>query len=153
MGVVSLIRRMLNRLPRGVLYVLALIAVSTSNASADDQPKRGGVLNMGIAAKILGFDPFTTKSMNYEGAMVGGLIFGNLYSLDRAGHQIPSQALAVETSDDGLVWRIKLRPGMRFSDGSPYDADVIAKHYARVMDKSRNQAFALYLTAYKEVVA
>ena len=156
MRAVSLIKRMRNHLPcrmRGILYALALLAVSPSCASADDQPKRGGILNMGIAAKILGFDPFTTKSMNYEGAMVGGLIFGNLYSLDAAGHQIPSQALAVETSDDGLVWRIKLRPGMRFSDGSPYDADVIAKHYARVMDKSRNQAFTLYLTAYKEVVA
>ena len=156
MRAVSLIKRMRNHLPcrmRGILYAVALLAVSPSCASADDQPKRGGILNMGIAAKILGFDPFTTKSMNYEGAMVGGLIFGNLYSLDAAGHQIPSQALAVETSGDGLVWRIKLRPGMRFSDGSPYDADVIAKHYARVMDKSRNQAFALYLTAYKEVVA
>jgi hypothetical protein len=85
--VVSLIRRMRNRLPcrmRGILYALALLSVSASGASADDQLKRGGILNMGIAAKILGFDPFTTKSMNYEGAMVGGLIFGNLYSLDAA---------------------------------------------------------------------
>ena len=140
---------------QGILFLFALVmlAVSASTACADDQPKRGGILKMAIAAKILGFDPFTTKSQNPEGAMVGGLIFGNLYSLDAAGRQIPSQALAAEASDDGLVWRIKLRPGMRFSDGSPYDADVIASHYARMMDKSRNQAFALYLSAYKEVVA
>jgi hypothetical protein len=94
MGTVLLIRQMLNRLSwcvGGILYALALLAVSASGASAEDQAKRGGILNMGVAAKILGFDPFTTKSMNYEGAMVGGLIFGNLYSLDAAGHQIPSR--------------------------------------------------------------
>src|SRR5262249_23301730 len=78
MGAVSPIRRKLNRLQcrlRGILCTLALLAVSAFGALADDQPARGGILNIGITAKILGFDPFTTKSMNYEGAMVGGLIF------------------------------------------------------------------------------
>jgi ABC-type transport system substrate-binding protein len=96
---------------------------------------------------------FTTKTSTIENSMVGGMIFGTFYGLDDSGHQYPSQALSAEASEDGLTWRVKLRPGMRFSDGSPYNAEAIAKHYARTLDSSRNQAFAEYLTAYKEVVA
>jgi peptide/nickel transport system substrate-binding protein len=134
------------------LWTLLETAIAVGGAGAEEA-RRGGTLNIGIPAKVLGFDPYTTKSTSYESVMAGGLIFGNLMALDAAGHQIPSQALSVESSADGLVWRVKLRPGMRFSDGSPYDAEAFAKHYARVMDNSHNKAFALNLEAYKEVVA
>src|ERR1700730_10663390 len=103
-------------------------------------PERGGILTIGTAGQVLGFDIFTTKTSTYETSMVGGMIFGVAYGLNADGRQIPSEALAVEPSEDGKTWRTKLRPGMRFSDGSPYDADAIAKHYARVLDSSRNQA-------------
>ncbi len=135
----------------GLVIVLAT-ALSAAGARAAD-PKRGGILNIGTNVQVLGFDPFTIKTTTYATVMAGGMIFGTFYSLDEKGQQHPSQALSAEASEDGLTWRLKLRPGMRFSDGSPYDAEAIAKHWARVLDGSRNQAFVEYIAAYKEVVA
>jgi ABC-type transport system substrate-binding protein len=129
-----------------------VLALAATSAFAED-PKRGGTLTIGTTFQVLGFDPFTIKTTTFTTVMVGGMIFGSLYGIDEKGQQYASQALSAEASEDGLTWRVKLRPGMRFSDGSPYDADAIAKHWARVLDVSRNQAFAEYIAAYKEVVA
>jgi len=136
------------------LWALAIVLQTGIWTTTDAaEPTSGGTLTIGTTGQVLGFDPFTTKTSTYETTMVGGMIFGTSFGLDEEGHQYPSQALSVEPSEDGKVWRVKLRPGMRFSDGSPYDADAIAKHWTRILDSSRNQAFLNYVVPYKEVVA
>jgi ABC-type transport system substrate-binding protein len=132
--------------------VLGIASAATTGAGAAD-PKRGGTLTIGTAEQVLGFDIVTTKTSTFVNSMVGGMVFGTFYGLDEHGQQYPSEALSAQASEDGLTWRVKLRPGMRFSDGSPYDAGAIAKHWVHMLDSSRNQAFAQYVTAYKEVIA
>ena len=52
----------------------------------------------------------------------GYYVFDTLYSLDSAGIPRPQMAAAHEVSSDGLVWRIKLRDGLRFHNGEPVRA-------------------------------
>jgi peptide/nickel transport system substrate-binding protein len=132
-------------------YVLVLGAAPTAFAAAD--AKRGGTLTIGTPAQVLGFDIAVTKTSTFESTMVGGMIFGTLFGLDATDHAYPSTALSAEASKDGTVWTIKLRPGVRFSDGSPYDANAVAKHWTRILDPERSQAYIVYVSPFKEVVA
>ena len=132
---------------------IAILAGMALAPALGAEPRDGGTLTIGIGAKALGFDPFTIKTNTYENAMVGGMIFGSSLLLDAEGRQVPYNALAVEWVDDNKTARIHLRPAMRFSDGSPYEADAVARHWARMLDPSRNQPFVAYLAGLKEVVA
>lgn len=51
-------------------------------------------------------------------------------------------ALASEWSADasGLVWTFKLREGVTFHDGTPFDADAVVKNFARHLDTKRGLA-------------
>ncbi|OHV77490.1 ABC transporter substrate-binding protein [Rhizobium sp. LCM 4573] len=51
-------------------------------------------------------------------------------------------ALATEWSSDssGLVWTFKLREGVKFHDGTPFDADAVVKNFNRHLDTKRGLA-------------
>jgi peptide/nickel transport system substrate-binding protein len=135
-----------------ILPALSAVVIAATGANGEDA-RRGGTLTIGTAAQVLGFDPVTTKTTTYESTMVGGMIFGTPYGLDATDHEYPSNALSFAPSSDGTVWTVKLRPNMQFSDGSPFDADAMAKHWTRVLDPERSKAYAVYVSPYKEVVA
>lgn len=63
-------------------------------------------------------------------------------------------ALATEWSSDaaGLVWTFKLRPGVKFHDGTPFDADVVVKNFARHLDTKRGLAASGRLRTFLEGV-
>jgi peptide/nickel transport system substrate-binding protein len=132
--------------------VLAALAMSWLLSPASAQT-RGGTLTIGVEQQVLGFDPVVTKSTSYVTVLVGGMIFGTPYGLDAANHEYPSGALSVTSSPDGTVWTTKLRPGMRFSDGSPFDANDVARHWTRVLDPEHSKAYIDYVSPFKEVVA
>ncbi|HKB55520.1 MAG TPA: ABC transporter substrate-binding protein, partial [Ramlibacter sp.] len=73
--------------------------------------------------KIL--DPtFTTA---YITRNFGYLVYDTLFAQDAQGHPKPQMVEKYTTSKDGLTWTFTLRPGLKFSDGSPVTpADVIA---------------------------
>ncbi|MCL0092264.1 ABC transporter substrate-binding protein [Dehalococcoidia bacterium] len=47
----------------------------------------------------------------------------------------PGLATAWEVSDDGLTWTIKLREGVRFHDGTPFDAEAVKHNLERVSER------------------
>jgi peptide/nickel transport system substrate-binding protein len=54
------------------------------------------------------------------------VIFGRLVNYDSQGKLIPEQAESWTVSPDNLVYTIKLRPGLTYSDGSPVTAEDVA---------------------------
>ena len=56
--------------------------------------------------------------------VVYGNLFEGLVSLAEDGEPRPRLATAWQLSDDGLQLRFTLRPGVRFHDGSPFDAQA-----------------------------
>jgi peptide/nickel transport system substrate-binding protein len=47
---------------------------------------------------------------------------------------VPQLALSHETSEDGKTVTIKLRPGVKFHDGEPFDAEAAKFSFERHMN-------------------
>ncbi|MXP64442.1 ABC transporter substrate-binding protein [Roseomonas sp. M0104] len=76
-------------------------------------------------ANLSALDPiWTTATVT---ANHGYYVFDVLYAVNKAGEVKPQMAEGHEVSDDGLRWRIRLRPGLKFHDGEPVRAaDCVA---------------------------
>lgn len=61
-----------------------------------------------------------------------GSIFESLVRLDAQGQPKPWLATSWTVSPDGLTYAFRLRPGVRFSDGTPFDARTAAFSLTRI---------------------
>ena len=81
------------------------------------QPGKTATLRLVPQANLTALDPiFTTALITNNHAYH---VFDTLYSCAADGIPKPQMAEGHEVSADGLVWRIRLRPGLTFHDGTP----------------------------------
>jgi peptide/nickel transport system substrate-binding protein len=102
-------------LPVAVLAVCFALAVP----AAAQTPTQ---LRIGLAEDPDNLDPTTAGS--YVGRIVLASLCDKLFDIDESLNIIPQLALAHETSADGKTVTIKLRPGVKFHDGEPFDAEA-----------------------------
>jgi peptide/nickel transport system substrate-binding protein len=95
----------------------------------------GGQLTIGGRAEPKTFNPvIATDAVSRE--MIGRLM-ADLIEINRASQQTESAlAKSWETSPDGRVFTLKLRKGIRFSDGHPFDADDVLFSFTVYMDEN-----------------
>jgi peptide/nickel transport system substrate-binding protein len=68
--------------------------------------------------------PFTTASVTREHAF---LVFDTLYGMDNSFQPQPQMVAGHTVSDDGRLWELTLRDGLKFHDGTPVLArDAVA---------------------------
>ena len=109
---------------------LALISLLVPTAHATKRPAYGGTLRVVLRVSSVSLDPREWKpgsSSSAQDEHLAVLIYDRLLALDDYGRFQP--ALATEWSHDASMrnWQFKLRPGVKFSDGSPLTvADVVA---------------------------
>ena len=77
-------------------------------------------LRIGLAEDPDVLDP--TLARTYVGRIVFASICDKLFDIDEKMNIVPQLALSHETSADGKTVTIKLRPGVKFHDGEPFDA-------------------------------
>ena len=76
-------------------------------------------------ANLANFDPIWGTQYVVRNAAV--LVWDTLYGFDETLTPQRQMVESEETSSDGLTWTFKLRPGLKFHDGSPVLAkDVVA---------------------------
>ncbi len=71
----------------------------------------------------------------YEAAFA---IYNGLVKFDENLNFKPDLATEWSVGDDGLTWTFKLREGVQFQDGTPFNADAVVKAYSRMLDKEIN---------------
>jgi peptide/nickel transport system substrate-binding protein len=79
-------------------------------------------LRIGLAEDPDILDP--TMARTYVGRIVFSAFCDKLFDIDEKLNIVPQLALSQETSADGKEVTIKLRPGVKFHDGEPLDADA-----------------------------
>lgn len=112
-----------------ILASLALIA-GCWNSGSSSSDGGGSVLVYGRGGDADSLDPVKTSSG--ESVTVLTNVFDTLVTYDDTPGISPQDKLKIvpalaeswTTSDDGLVWTFKLREGVKFHDGTPFDADA-----------------------------
>src|SRR6058998_1735469 len=94
----------------------ALVALSCGTAAAQSH------LRIGLAEDPDVLDP--TLARTYVGRIVFAAVCDKLFDIDEKLNVVPQLALSHETAADGKAVTIKLRPGVKFHDGEPLDAEA-----------------------------
>jgi peptide/nickel transport system substrate-binding protein len=79
-------------------------------------------LRIGLAEDPDILDP--TLARTYVGRIVFAALCDKLFDIDQKANIVPQLALSQEISADGKEVTIKLRPGVKFHDGEPLDAEA-----------------------------
>jgi peptide/nickel transport system substrate-binding protein len=79
-------------------------------------------LRIGLAEDPDILDPSIART--YVGRIVFSAFCDKLFDIDEKLNIVPQLALSHETSADGKAMTIKLRPGVKFHDGEPLDAEA-----------------------------
>lgn len=104
---------------------VALGAGRDAGSPAGAAPAAGEVLRIGVNSfpASLG-NPF--KGNGRPGTLMWYALFDGLTRLDEQGRLVPGLALSWEQPEP-LLWRFELRPGVRFANGRPFDAEAAAR--------------------------
>jgi peptide/nickel transport system substrate-binding protein len=100
------------------LAVTAAALLLSSEATVHAQT----TLRIGLAEDPDILDPSTART--YVGRIVFSAFCDKLFDIDEKLNIVPQLALSYETSADGKEMTIKLRPGVKFHDGEPLDAEA-----------------------------
>src|SRR5262245_11043976 len=93
----------------------------------------GGELTFLNFSETPTLDPALGRNSSGGGQIQLVPIYDMLAEVDADGEITPRLAESVET-DDALHWTITLRDGLKFSDGTPLDADAVIAQWKRLAD-------------------
>jgi peptide/nickel transport system substrate-binding protein len=100
------------------LAALAVVTLLCFGAAAHAQT----TLRIGLAEDPDMLDPSLGRT--YVGRIVFSAFCDKLFDIDEKLNIVPQLALSHETSADSKEMTIKLRPGVKFHDGEPFDAEA-----------------------------
>jgi peptide/nickel transport system substrate-binding protein len=103
-----------------ILRLAAIAAAALLSLHAVAQAET--TLRIGLAEDPDILDP--TLARTYVGRIVFASFCDKLFDIDEKINIVPQLALSHETSADGKEVTIKLRPGVKFQDGEPFNAEA-----------------------------
>jgi len=98
--------------------------------TATPERKPGGTFIFGRGGDSIQLDPAVVT--DGESFRVTGQILEPLFQYEDGGTKpIPALGISYEVSDDGLEWTVDLRRGVKFHDGTPFNADAVVLNFER----------------------
>jgi peptide/nickel transport system substrate-binding protein len=108
---------------------------SNDNSSSPAGGDTNGTFTFGAAGAPKLFDPF--YATDGETFRVSRQIFDTLVGIKPGTADLaPGLATSWEPSSDGLSWTFTLRDGVKFTDGTPFNADAVCKNFERMFDQN-----------------
>ncbi|MBP3040240.1 ABC transporter substrate-binding protein [Bacillaceae bacterium Marseille-Q3522] len=110
---------------------MALIGCSSSGSGGEGgSNEAGGVLVYGRGGDAVKLDPATVT--DGESMIVAKQIFETLVAYKKDSTEIePALAKSWKVSDDGLTYTFELQEGVKFHDGSDFNAEAVAYNFDR----------------------
>jgi peptide/nickel transport system substrate-binding protein len=128
-----------------VSVVLPLLAVAQTPVQEDllrttsEPGNRGGKLVIAQRSEPRTFNPVVAVDQNSLG--VNARLQSDLIHINRATQKTePALAKSWTVSKDGTQFTLKLRHGLRFSDGAPFDADDVIFSFTVYLDEKVNSS-------------
>jgi len=97
----------------------------------------GGVRQTSVLTVAIGVDPDTLDPMRQTTTTVANIVqmvVEALGRVDQTGKVQPNLATAWQEAPDAMSWTFTLRAGLRFSDGTPFDAAAVKTNLDRSLD-------------------
>jgi peptide/nickel transport system substrate-binding protein len=108
---------------------------SKETAAKTEQSASGGTLIFARPGDSVSLDPQNVT--DGESGRVTINIFDTLVQYKKDSTEIePGLATQWESSPDGKVWTFTLRQGVKFHDGTEFDAEAVKFNFDRMMDKN-----------------
>src|SRR5216684_4831077 len=128
----------IRRHPTLVIVVALAVAIDCIGVVApamaqSETPRRGGVLLAAIAADAPSLDPH--QEQTFATLQPVAPLYSTLLQIDPYSYPNVIGDLATEwnISPDGLTYTFKLRPGVRFHDGSPLTSADVKATYDKIL--------------------
>ncbi|MEI6761029.1 MAG: ABC transporter substrate-binding protein [Betaproteobacteria bacterium] len=134
----------------GQLVLVFLLAASTSAALAQ-QARDGGVLRVGIQSEPRSLDPLLVITDGSTGHVVSN-IFNTLVRYDAKMQIVPDLATSWRTEDDGRAVDFFLRQGVKFHDGTDFDAAAVKFAFDRILDPANSSPYRTFFKPIEQVV-
>lgn len=105
---------------------------SGATTAAKAAPQKGGSLVVALDQAPPTMDPQASPSaVTYE---MTSSVFETLLYLDSTRKLVPYLAQSYDASADGKTYTFKLRTDVKFSDGTPFNADAVKYNFDRIVD-------------------
>lgn len=127
-----------------VLVAISAAFITAGCSASTDSSRASGTqeFTFGVFTESSGLDPIHLRAggrgSDTEQATA---IFDRLFYQDPETHELKMQIAESLTSQDDVVWDLKLNDGVKFTDGTPYDAEAVKFNWTRVAEPS-NGAWA-----------
>src|SRR5262249_38901824 len=107
---------------------------------AEDEPKNGGTAVFGMEGEFEPLDPHIVEG-GHAARMVSNHLFDPLVQIDLRSETVPpaivpALAKSWEISPDGTVYTFHLADGVRFHDGTEFDASAVKWNIERHWDQT-----------------
>src|SRR4028118_915134 len=116
-----------------LLAVALLLVAACGGGGATQFNTPPGTLEVGLEAEPPELDP--NLSSSYVDRQVMASIYDRLVDIDENGKIVPMLAESYEVSDDGKTYTFKLRQGVQFHDGEPFDAEAVKFNLERYQEE------------------
>ncbi|KAA8784169.1 nickel transport system substrate-binding protein [Paenibacillus sp. 4624] len=139
-------RKRLTTLMMATTLLLLLFIVGCSNTGSDkesssasgDQAASAKSITMSWPRDIGTMNPHT---YNPSQLFAQSMIYEPLVSYQKGGKLEPALAESWTISDDGKVYTFKLRQGVKFSDGTPFNAEIVKKNFDSIMKNKKTHSW------------
>lgn len=133
----SVQHRKSSALTLATMFLLLFVIVGCSNTGSGDESSSAASdqtstksITMSWPRDIGTMNPHT---YNPSQLFAQSMLYEPLISYQKDGKLEPALAESWTISDDGKVYTFKLRQGVKFSDGTPFNADIVKKNFDAVM--------------------
>jgi 4-phytase/acid phosphatase/peptide/nickel transport system substrate-binding protein len=134
-----------------VFMVFVSSAICWSAVSFAQPPREE--LKVGVET-FHGFDVIKRGGFTISTAIVVNTVLEPLFYMDENGELVPCLGLTATPSADGKIWTVALRKGVLFHDGTPFTAEAVTVHWARMLDpeiRFRGRAYITPVTSVEKV--
>jgi peptide/nickel transport system substrate-binding protein len=129
---------------------VATPAPQPTATQAKVQPKRGGTLIISLGTDIPIFDSAKATGIPNLGIIL--LVSETLTRIaPEGGAVLPNLAESWKQSEDGSYWTLNLRKGVKFHDGTPFNAEAVKFNVERLFDPATKAAAAGAFSMIKKV--
>ncbi|MGE0813680.1 MAG: ABC transporter substrate-binding protein [Vicinamibacterales bacterium] len=119
------------------LLSACLVAAACGSAGAPASPAAArDRLVFAAPADATTLDPHNTTDTESDQVIM--MVYEPLLAFDDSMRIVPRLAERYAVDPDGVTWTFHLRSGVRFHDGTPFDAEAVKANFTRVLDPVAN---------------